>query len=384
MNSISILGSTGSIGTQTLEVIAANPEQFKIAALTANKNDQLLEKQIEQFKPAIAVLTDQKAGDRLLKRYKGRTKILVGEAGLMEAATYPNTDMVLTAVVGFAGLKPTLAAIEAKKNIALANKETLVAAGEIVTKAAQKYGVKILPVDSEHSAILQCLGDNKKFVERLIITASGGPFRGFTRAELENVTVESCLKHPNWSMGKKITVDSATLVNKGLEVIEARWLFDLPFEKISVLIHPQSIVHSMVEYIDGAVLAQLGMPDMRTPIQYALTYPERKTANFPKLDLTQYRELTFSHPDIKTFPALAEAYEVGKKGGTLPCVLNAANEVAVHNFLAGKIKFLDIMEIIRATLDAHKVIFQPTLKDIFNMDAWARGYAAHIIRQNKQ
>lgn len=384
MNSITILGSTGSIGTQTLEVIAANPDKFKVTALTANQNDKLLEDQIERFKPAVAVLTDEQAGNRLFKRYKGNTKIIVGEEGLIEAAIHAECNTVVTALVGFAGLRPTLAAIEARKNIALANKETLVAAGEIVTRTAKKFGVKILPVDSEHSAILQCLEDNIKSVERLIITASGGPFRGFTLEELKNVTVEDCLKHPNWSMGKKITVDSATLVNKGLEVIEARWLFDLPFEKISVLVHPQSIVHSMVEYIDGSVLAQLGMPDMRVPIQYALTYPERMKASFPKLDLTQYAALSFSHPDTQVFPALAKAYEVGQKGGTLPCVFNAANEIAVYNFLAGNIKFLDIMSVINATIGNHKVISTPTLEEIFTADQWARSYAATMIEQKKQ
>jgi len=382
VQSIAILGSTGSIGTQALEVIAANQHQFTVSALAAYKNDVLLEQQIDFFKPQIAVLVDKAAADRLTRRYKGQTIILQGQDGLLAAATQPQTDTVLTALVGFAGLEPTLAAIQAKKKIALANKETLVAAGELVTTLAAQNQVSILPVDSEHSAILQCLqGERKQSIARIILTASGGPFYGFTREQLKKVTIADCLKHPNWSMGKKITIDSATMANKGLEVIEARWLFSVDYDQIDVVIHPQSIIHSMIEYADGAIMAQLGVPDMRLPIQYALTFPERTPASFPKLDLLQTKPLTFLSPDNAVFPALQMAYQAGRTGGTLPCVFNAANEAAVFSFLENKIHFLDIPTVIRAVMEKHPVIAHPKLEQIHAADTWAREQAAEVIRQ---
>lgn len=384
MRHIAILGSTGSIGRQALEVIAANSGRFAVSALAALQNDQLLEEQIEQFHPDVAVLVDQRAADRLVRRYQGATKILSGEEGLLEAAVYHKSDTVLTAIVGFAGLKPTLAAITAGKAIALANKETLVSAGEVVTKAAKASHVSILPVDSEHSAILQCLqGERKRNIRRVLITASGGPFRGFTQEQLKNVSVADCLCHPTWSMGKKITVDSATLANKGLEVIEAKWLFDVDYDQIEVVVHPQSVVHSMVEFVDGAVMAQLGRPDMRVPIQYALTYPERITADFPKMDFKTLSALTFESPDTNTFPALALAMQAGRAGGTLPCVFNAANEVAVYAFLQGKIRFLEITALVREVMHSHSVVRQPDLEAICTADLWARSTAEQLVKITK-
>lgn len=382
MQNIAILGSTGSIGTQALEVIAANRNQFSVSALTAFKNDVLLEEQINFFKPKLAVLTDKQAADRLIRRYKGTTTILFGENGLIEAATQPHADTVLTSLVGFAGLKPTLAAIKAGKKIALANKETLVAAGELVTTLAAENKVSILPVDSEHSAIMQCLQGTtaKNSIRQIILTASGGPFRGFSREQLEKVTIADCLKHPNWSMGKKITIDSSTMANKGLEVIEAKWLFSVDYDQITVVIHPQSIIHSMVEYVDGAVIAQLGMPDMRIPIQYAFTYPERYPSAFPRLDLLKTKPLTFYPPDNIAFPALQMAYDAGRTGGTMPCVFNAANEVAVENFLANKVRFLDIPQLIHATMKKHAAVIHPTFEEIIAADAWARNFANELIK----
>ncbi len=384
MQSIAILGSTGSIGTQSLEVIAANQDQFCVTALAAYHNDILLEKQIEYFNPKIAVLVDKNAADRLTRRYSGSTIILTGEEGLLEAAIHENVNTVLTSLVGFAGLKPTLAAIKAGKHIALANKETLVAAGELVTQLAQDNHVKILPVDSEHSAIFQCLqGESRKKINRILLTASGGPFYGLKREELEHVTIEDCLRHPNWSMGKKITVDSSTLANKGLEVIEARWLFDVSYSQIEVVVHPQSIVHSMVEFVDGSVMAQLGKPDMRVPIQYALTYPERVAAEYPKLDFTTLSALTFSAPDMVNFPILPLAFAAGNTGGTLPCVFNAANEEAVYAFLQGKIRYLDIFLVIRSVMENHKVTMMPDLNDICSADLWSRVKAQEILKAIK-
>ena len=346
MKRIVVLGSTGSIGRQTLEVVLANPDKLKIVGLVAHKNDALLEQQIALCHPEVAVLTEGAAGKSLQKRYTGCTKILCGEEGLMAAATWPGADTVVGAMVGYAGLRPTLAAIAAGKNIALANKETLVAAGQIVMDAVAYYNVSLTPVDSEHSAIFQALrGGAKGEVKNLIITASGGPFRGKTRAELEQVTLEQCLKHPNWSMGPKVTIDSSTLANKGLEVMEAHWLFDMPYDKIQVLVHPESIVHSLVEFVDGSVLAQLGNPDMRLPIQYALSWPERFDYAFETLDLVQRHQLTFEAPDLESFPALQLARECGMAGGILPCVFNAANEEAVNLFIRGRISYLDIYRI---------------------------------------
>ena len=380
MQHIAILGSTGSIGTQALEVIAANQDKFCVVALAAYHNDKLLEEQIEYFKPKIAVLVDQEAADRLVRRYSGSTIILSGEDGLLAAATHGTVDTVLTSLVGFAGLKPTIAAIEAGKNIALANKETLVAAGELITTLAKEKGVKILPVDSEHSAIFQCLqGENRANISRIILTASGGPFRGFDTEALQQVTVEACLRHPNWSMGKKITIDSATLANKGLEVIEAHYLFDVDYSQIDVVVHPQSIIHSMVEFVDGSVIAQLGKADMRVPIQYALTYPDRAQAQYPRLDFKTLSALTFFEPDVLTFPALQLAFNAGRTGGTQPCVFNAANEEAVFSFLQGKIRFLDIVTVIHSVVQSHKVVHKPKLDDIYSADLWARTQAHEVL-----
>ena len=380
MKYVSILGSTGSIGTQALEVIANNKNLLKAQIIAANTNDKLLEEQIEYFKPKIAVLVDKKAANRLVTRYRGATTILCGEEGLMEAASDPSIHTVLTAMVGFVGLKPTLAAINAKKDIALANKETLVAAGEIVMAQAKKNKVKILPVDSEHSAIFQCLqGQHSHQIKKIILTASGGPFRGKTKKELQTITTQDCLAHPNWAMGKKITVDSATLANKGLEAIEAKWLFDLKYSQIQISVHPQSIIHSMVEYNDGSILAQLGQPDMKLPIQYALTYPERLKNPFPKLDFKNMKDLTFEKPDKNTFQCLPLALAAGKIAGTMPCVFNAANEVAVYAFLENKINFLEISEVILEVMRNHKRIKNPSLEDIFETDNKARISALKII-----
>lgn len=380
MKYISLLGSTGSIGKQTLEVVAANPDKLKIRALAAHRSDELLEQQIRQFEPDIAVLSDKEAAAKLAARYHGKTQILAGEEGLLAAATYDGADTVLASMVGYAGLRPTLAAIECGKNIALANKETLVAAGSIVMAAVRKHCVSLTPVDSEHSAIFQSLrGGAKKEVKRLIITASGGPFRGKKRSELEDVTLAQCLKHPNWSMGPKVTLDSSTLANKGLEVMEAHWLFDMPYDKIDVVVHPQSIVHSLVEFCDGSVIAQLGEPDMRLPIQYALSWPERFAYSFEQLDFVKAASLTFEAPDLEAFPSLAIAIDCGKAGGTLPCVFNAANEEAVSAFLHDKIKYLDIPYITNTVTQAHENVLEPQLEDIEEADAWSRSYAREVI-----
>ena len=380
MKNVSVLGSTGSIGRQTLEVAAANPDKVKIRALAAHTSDTLLEEQIELFQPEIAALADVTAAKRLRDRYTGKTKILAGEEGLLAVATYAASDTVLAAMVGYAGLRPTLAAIRQGKDIALANKETLVAAGSIVMQAVRDQQISLLPVDSEHSAIFQALaGGTHQEVKRLLITASGGPFRGCSRAELANVTLEQCLHHPNWSMGRKITVDSSTLANKGLEVIEAHWLFAMPYDKIDVVVHPQSVVHSLVEYQDGSVLAQLGLPDMRLPIQYAFSYPERFANAFGQLDLVKAGQLTFEAPDTEAFPALKIAIECGKAGGTLPCAFNAANEEAVYAFLDGKIKYLDIPMTIEKVAAMHHNILEPAIEDIEQTDAETRRLTREIL-----
>lgn len=381
MKNITLLGSTGSIGRQTVEVALANPDKIKIKALVAHKSDELLEEQIKHLQPDLAVLSDKEAAARLTSRYHGRTEILAGEEGVLAAATYAGSDTVLASMVGYAGLRPTLAAINCGKNIALANKETLVAAGSIVMQAVADKGVRLTPVDSEHSAIFQALrGGRENEVKRLIITASGGPFRGKKRSELENVTLAQCLNHPNWSMGKKVTLDSSTLANKGLEVMEAHWLFNMPYEKIAVVVHPQSIVHSLVEFCDGSVIAQMGDPDMRLPIQYALSWPERYPYAFDQLDLVKYGTLTFEAPDLEAFPSLAIAIECGKAGGTLPCAFNAANEEAVNAFLEGKIKYLDIPYITASVTQAHHNVLVPTLEDIEAADAAARRAAQAVIK----
>lgn len=380
MKNISLLGSTGSIGKQTLEVAAANPDKMKIRVLAAHTSDTILEEQIRAVEPDFAVLTDKEAAARLKARYTGKTEILAGEEGLLAAATYSEVDTVLASMVGYAGLRPTMAAINCGKNIALANKETLVAAGSIVMEAVAKNNVSLTPVDSEHSAIFQALqGGKEDEVKRLLITASGGPFRGKKRSELESVTLAQCLNHPNWSMGKKITVDSSTLANKGLEVIEAHWLFNMPYEKIDVVVHPQSIIHSLVEFCDGSVIAQLGEPDMRLPIQYALSYPCRYHKAFDQLDLIKAGTLTFEAPDMEAFPSLRIAIDCGKAGGTLPCVFNAANEEAVYAFLDNKIKYLDIPYITEKVASLHKNIAVPCIEDIERADAEARAAAQSII-----
>lgn len=382
MKKIAILGSTGSIGKQSLDVVRANRERFSVSCLAVASNVALLEQQMQEFSPETVVIADKVAGEQFRAQYTGTCKILVGEAYLEEIVTEPNVDVVLTSVVGFTGLKPTVAAIKAGKTIALANKETLVAAGELVTKLAKKHKVAILPVDSEHSAILQSLqGQSEKSIKRIILTASGGPFRTKTAAELEKVTIADCLKHPNWSMGRKITVDSASLANKGLEVIEARWLFDQDYDKIDVIVHPQSIVHSMVEYIDGAVIAQLGIPDMKLPIQYALTYPERISADFGRLDFLKYSNLTFEEPNLKLFPCLALAYQAGKADGVMPCAFNAANEVAVEYFLAGALAFVDIPRVIEAVLAKQDNIDTYSLEEIIEVDASSRKLAKEYIKK---
>ena len=380
MKNISLLGSTGSIGKQTLEVAAANPDKMKIRVLAAHTSDTILEEQIRAVEPDFAVLTDKEAAARLKARYHGKTEILAGEEGLLAAATYGEVDTVLASMVGYAGLRPTMAAINCGKNIALANKETLVAAGSLVMEAVAKNNVSLTPVDSEHSAIFQALqGGKEDEVKRLLITASGGPFRGKKRSELETVTLAQCLNHPNWSMGKKITVDSSTLANKGLEVIEAHWLFNMPYEKIDVVVHPQSIIHSLVEFCDGSVIAQLGEPDMRLPIQYALSYPCRYNKAFDQLDLIKAGTLTFEAPDMEAFPSLRIAIDCGKAGGTLPCVFNAANEEAVYAFLDNKIKYLDIPYITEKVASLHKNITVPCIEDIERADAEARAAAQSII-----
>lgn len=382
MKNIAILGSTGSIGTQTLDVVRSQPELFHVSVLAANASDELLEQQIKEFKPDLAVLSDEKAYARLKERYSGSAELAGGRQAFIDAAAFPAVDTVVTSMMGFAGLEPTMKALEAKKDIALANKETLVVAGEIVTRKVKEQGVALLPVDSEHCAFFQCLqGEKLDAVEKLLLTCSGGPFRGKKRGELAGATVRQVLAHPTWNMGKKITVDSATLVNKGLEVIEARWLYDVDYDDIQVVVHPQSIVHSMVQFHDGAVIAQLGSTDMRLPIQYALAYPERQPSEWQRLDFWQMKDLTFAKPDMETFKGLKFAYEAGKIGGTMPCVFNAANEIAVAAFLKGDIHFLDIYDIIEETMLARETILEPELEELFEEDTWARNFAAERLRK---
>ena len=380
MRKISILGSTGSIGTQTLEVVEIL-ENIKVIAITGNSNVKLLEEQARKFQPELIAVMDEKNAEILKEKLSDlNIRVVSGMNGLVEAATYEGVDTVVTSVVGNVGLKPTFEAIRAGKNIALANKETLVSAGQLVMDLAKKHNINIYPVDSEHSAIFQSLqGNEGNKIERILLTASGGPFRGKNREELLHVTAADALKHPNWSMGNKITIDSATLMNKGLEVMEAKWLFGVDVDQIEVLVHPQSIVHSAVEYEDGAIVAQLGEPDMRVPIQYALTYPKRIKNPFPRVDFTQRNNLTFDKPDMETFKCLSLAYRALKTGGTLPAVLNGANEVAVARFLKGEIGFLDIPELIEQTMDAYTVKYEYTLEDLLEADAWAKDYAAKVV-----
>ena len=382
MKKIAVLGSTGSIGRQTLDVVRSHPELFHISVLAANSSDELLEQQIREFQPELAVLADEAAYARLKERYSGPTQLAGGRQAFIDAAAVDDVQLVVTAMMGFAGLEPTMRALDAKKDIALANKETLVVAGEIVMRRVKEQGVNLLPVDSEHGAFFQCLqGERRDKIEKLLLTCSGGPFRGKKREELTDVTIKQVLAHPTWTMGPKITVDSASLVNKGLEVVEAKWLYDVSYDQIQVIVHPQSVVHSMVQFCDGSVIAQLGCPDMRLPIQYAMTYPERQPSNFERLDFWQLHDLTFDKPDTETFKGLRFAYEAGRIGGSMPCVFNAANEVAVGAFLRGNIHFLDIYDIIEATMLKRETILQPDLDELLVEDRWARDYARTLLQQ---
>lgn len=384
MKNITVLGSTGSIGVSALDVIEKNPGRFRVVGLAAGKNIQLLQKQIEKFRPQIVAVNDVQSASRLRKQIPASTKIRIvhQSEGVKEVGSFAGADIVLSAISGAAGLIPTLAAIDAGKDIALANKETMVMAGDIVTKKAKEKGVQIIPVDSEHSAIFQCLqGQKQENVKKIILTASGGPFLNYKIRELKKVTLRQALQHPRWKMGRKITVDSASMMNKGLEVIEAKWLFNLDMSKIDVLIHPQSIVHSMVEFVDGSLLAQMGIPDMRTPIAYALTYPERININLPILDLVKTRNLEFYKPDTRKFPCLRLAYEAGVCGGTMPAVLNAANEIAVQAFLKEIINFVDFPGIIDKVLRTHNSIKDPSLEDILQADEWARAQTKELIER---
>lgn len=381
MKAISILGSTGSIGTQSLEVIQKYPSKFKIIGLTANSNVSLLKKQIAKFKPKAVALMDEKSAKELQRVVK--VKVYSGLEGVIKVACLKETDTVINSVVGSIGVVPTMAAIKAKKNIALANKETLVTAGDIVMKTVKKYKVILMPIDSEHSAIFQCLnGENIKKVRRIIITASGGPFKNHTKKQIEKVQLKDALKHPTWSMGNKITIDSATLMNKGFEVIEAHHLYDIPYEKIDVVVHPQSIIHSLVEFEDRSVMAQLGNPNMKIPIQYALSYPERHPTDIKILNLAGIANLTFFKPNLELFPCLKYAFYAGKIGGTLPAVVNAANEIAVSYFLQNKIKFLDIAKTINTMMKKHKVIKNPTLKQILEVDKKIKKETETLIKNS--
>ena len=372
MKKIAILGSTGSIGTQTLDVIRAHSDELEVVALAAGSNKERLKEQIREFHPELVSLSDEKKAQELKEELAGEAvEVVCGMDGLIEVAGIDSADVVVTAVVGMMGILPTMEAIRKGKDIALANKETLVTAGHLIIPMAREYGVSILPVDSEHSAIFQCLqGEPKKSHDKILLTASGGPFRGKSAEFLETVTLEDALNHPNWSMGPKITIDSSTMVNKGLEVMEAKWLFGVDYSQIEVVIQPQSIIHSMVQYIDGAVIAQLGTPDMRVPIEYALFYPERRSLPGDRLDFSKLSQITFEKPDYKVFRGLSLAIEAGKTGGTMPTVFNAANERAVAKFLKGEIKYTDIVRSIEKCMDAHKVSAHPDLEEILATEQW--------------
>jgi len=377
---LSILGSTGSIGTQTLDIVRKFPEQFKIVALSCNQNIELLKKQIEEFKPKIATVFNEEKADEL----KADIPVYKGMDGLLKVATLGEAHTVINSLVGSIGVLPTVKAIENLKNVALANKETLVTAGEIVMKKLSFHKTILLPIDSEHSAILQCLqGEKTEDINKITITCSGGAFKNKTKEELQTVKASDALQHPTWNMGAKITIDCATLMNKGFEVIEAHWLYNLDYSKIDVIIHPQSIIHSLVEFKDKSIIAQLGMPDMRIPIQYALTYPKRlENNNLPKLNLIDKKELTFKEPDLEKFPCLAMAYDCGIKGGSLPAVMNAANEIAVKYFLQDKINFLEIPRLIMKMMDSHKIIKNPSLDEILDIDKKVKEETIKII-ENK-
>lgn len=371
MKNISILGSTGSVGTQTLEIVRANND-LKVVAIAAKKNIKKLEEQIREFDPEIVCVYDEDAAEQLkISVADKNVKIVTGMDGLIEAATYDKAKLVVTAFVGMIGIIPTLECIKAGKDIALANKETLVTAGHLVMDLAKKHNVKILPVDSEHSAIFQSInGENHKEIDKIILTASGGPFRTWEKSKMKNVTIEDALKHPNWKMGPKITIDSATMVNKGLEVLEAKWLFDVDVDDVQIVIQPQSIIHSMVQFNDGAVMAQLGLPDMKLPIQYAIYYPERRYLAGEKADFGKIAQITFEAPDFEKFKGLSLAYRAGKIGGSMPTVLNAANEKAVAMFLNRQISFLEITEIIEYCMSYHQTIHNPTVQQILDIEQW--------------
>lgn len=381
MKQIAILGSTGSIGTQTLDVVRQHPEKFSVFALSAHRSLDLLIQQAIEFNPAVVCIADESLYQPLREALSDLPiQVMAGEKAIAEMVTMPAIDVVVAAMVGYAGLRPTIEAIKANKTIALANKETLVVAGEIICRLAQRHKVSILPVDSEHSAIFQSLvGEDMASVEKLLLTASGGPFRNFTFEQMQHVTAAQALKHPNWEMGAKITIDSASMMNKGFEVIEARWLFDIPVDKIQVLVHPQSVVHSAVQFVDGSVKAQLGTPDMRMPIQYALTYPQRWQSDVPRLDLFATKQLTFEEPDIQRFPNLRLAYEAMAKGGNMPCILNAANEVVNLAFREGKCGFLQMSDVIEQTMATTNFIAQPTYEDYVQTDRLARQIAKERI-----
>lgn len=381
MKRIAILGSTGSIGTQTLQIVRDNND-LEVVALAALKNVKLMEQQVREFHPKIVCMCDENAG-RILKTMIAdtTTKVVVGMDGLIEIATFKDSDILVTAIVGMIGIRATIAAIKHGKTIALANKETLVTAGHIIMPLAEKMNVPILPVDSEHSAIFQSLqGQRKESLEKILLTASGGPFRGKSRSELANITVEDALKHPNWSMGHKITIDSATLVNKGLEVMEAKWLFQTDLSQIQVVIQPQSIIHSMVQYKDGAIIAQLGIPDMKLPIQYALFYPERRPMKEKRVDFFELSKITFEKPDTDTFLGLNLAYHAATLGGSMPTVFNAANELAVELFLNKKIKFLEIYDLIQKAMEHHKLIENPNVEEILQTEQESYEYINHILK----
>lgn len=376
MKKIAILGSTGSIGTQTLEVVREHREELCVTALAAGRNKARLMEQIEEFHPSLVSLADEKLALELEKELAGSgVTVLSGMEGLVAVAGQDESDVVVTAVVGMMGILPTMEAIKKGKDIALANKETLVTAGHLIIPMAKQYGVSILPVDSEHSAIFQCLqGNRRQDVDKILLTASGGPFRGRTLADLSKVTLEDALKHPNWSMGRKITIDSSTMVNKGLEVMEARWLFDVDYDQIEVVVQPQSIIHSMVQFVDSAILAQLGTPDMKVPIEYALFYPERRSLQGDRLDFGALKSITFEKPDYEVFRGLSLALTAGKTGGTMPTVFNAANEKAVAKFLNREIGYMDIIRLIEKCMNAHQVQENPSLEEILATEQWVYSY----------
>jgi len=379
MKKILLLGSTGSIGVNSLNVIREYPEKFSVSVLTANNNIDILKKQIEEFHPERVVVVDKDKAEELKTSLKIKCDVLSGKDALCQVAAKSDYDILLGAVVGFSGLEPTIEAIKRGKRIALANKETLVVAGEFITNLIKEYNAELIPVDSEHSAIFQCLmGEKKEQVEKLIITASGGPFLKTDKEKFSSITVKEALNHPNWNMGNKITIDSATMMNKGLEVIEAKWLFGFEEKNIDVLIHPQSIIHSMVQFVDGSIKAQLGYPDMRLPIQFALTYPERFKNDLDRTDMPKLKELTFYEPDFNKYECLKLAYQVLKEGGTTPCVLNAANEIAVSRFLKEEIKFSDISRFIKEALNKFENVSKPNIETIFEYDRLTRGYVLSL------